>query len=64
MSYEWACGKGIGMDLLAFEAWLGGITALTAPQRRRAWQVLALREATDNLGIETRGSLEQGASRF
>ena len=36
------------MDLTVFEAWLGGIAALTEPQRRRAWQALALSEAAES----------------
>jgi hypothetical protein len=36
------------MDLTVFEAWLGGIAALTEPQRRRAWRALALFEAAES----------------
>ena len=35
-----------------FETWLGGIAALTAPQRRQAWQTMALSEAMDTGDIE------------
>jgi len=52
------------MDLTAFETWLGGIAALTEPQRRRAWQALALSETANSDEIETRRPLDQGASRF
>jgi len=40
------------MDMAEFEHWLGGIASLNEPQRRRAWQALALCEAADsrNLG--------------
>ena len=48
------------MDPTAYEAWLCGITALTEPQRRRAWQSLALFEAAESRDIGTPGSLEQG----
>jgi transposase-like protein len=40
------------MDLTAFETWLVGIDTLTEPQRRQAWQALALREAADSQDIE------------
>jgi transposase-like protein len=50
------------MDLRAFESWLGGIDALTAPQRRRAWQALALSEAADSQDIEMRTASDHGAS--
>jgi transposase-like protein len=50
------------MDLRAFESWLGGIDALTAPQRRRAWQALALSEAADSQHIEMRTASAHGAS--
>src|SRR3982750_2399165 len=49
------------MEPTAYEAWLCGITALTEPQRRRAWQSLALFEAAESSDIGTPGSLEQGA---
>jgi transposase-like protein len=54
------CNKAIGMDLTAFEAWLGGISALTEPQRRRAWQALALSEAADSRGIGSPNPAERG----
>src|SRR5664279_543843 len=40
------------MDTTTFETWLGGIAALTEPQRRRAWQALALAEAADSGDVE------------
>ena len=39
------------MEPSRFETWLGEIAALTEPQRRRAWQALALSEALDNDGL-------------
>jgi transposase-like protein len=41
------------MDVAEFADWLRGIAALTLPQRRQAWQTLALSEASDCDGIET-----------
>jgi transposase-like protein len=41
------------MDVAEFEGWLNGIAALTLPQRRQAWQTLALSEASDSDAIET-----------
>ena len=41
------------MELSAFEAWLDGILVLTEPQRRWAWQALALCEAADTSGVES-----------
>jgi transposase-like protein len=35
------------VDHLTFESWLVGIAALTEPQRRQAWQTLALLEVAD-----------------
>jgi transposase-like protein len=35
------------MDVAEFNDWLIGIAALTPPQRRQAWQTLALAEASD-----------------
>ena len=35
------------MDVTAFEQWFGAIRQLTAGQRRRVWQALALSEASD-----------------
>lgn len=40
------------MEQTAFEIWLGGISALTDPQRRTAWRSLALSEAGTNEAIE------------
>ena len=37
------------MDHPTFESWLVGIAALTEPQRRQAWQALALSEVVDEL---------------
>src|SRR5271165_3668531 len=36
------------MDVAEFEHWLGGIASLNEPQRRQAWQALALSEAADS----------------
>jgi transposase-like protein len=36
------------MDVAAFEHWLSGIASLIEPQRRQAWQALALAEAADS----------------
>jgi len=52
------------VDRATFETWLGGIASLSEPQRRRAWQMLALCEATDGLGVEMPTSLQQSASRL
>jgi transposase-like protein len=41
------------MDATAFDTWLGEISALSEPQRRQAWQALALSEAADSRDIET-----------
>jgi transposase-like protein len=35
------------MDVAEFAGWLSGIATLTLPQRRRAWQTLALAEAAE-----------------
>ncbi len=35
------------MDVAEFNDWLSGIAALTPPQRRQAWQTLALAEISD-----------------
>jgi transposase-like protein len=51
------------MDLTAFETWLRGIDTLTEPQRRRAFEYLALSEATDGHGIETSIASDQEVSR-
>jgi transposase-like protein len=52
------------MDATAFETWLGGIAALTEPQRRRVWLALAMSGAADSGDIETCRPLEQGPARF
>ena len=52
------------MDLTAFETWLGRIDTLSEPQRRRAWQALALSETTDSLDIEMRQTSDQAASNL
>ena len=39
--------KVVSVDRTTFETWLVGIGALTEPQRRQAWQALALSEAAD-----------------
>jgi hypothetical protein len=46
------------MDVADFEFWLSWIAALTVPQRRRAWQALALSEASDGSGDEVRAPLD------
>ena len=50
------------MDQSAFAAWVGEITVLTAPQRRRAWQALALSEAADTGGVEPPGVIDWSPS--
>ena len=40
------------MDPTAFKSWLSGIASLTEPQRRSAWQALALSEAAASAGAE------------
>jgi len=40
------------MDEAEFEGWLSGVAALTPPQRRQAWQTLALSEASGRDDIE------------
>jgi transposase-like protein len=50
------------MDLGAFETWLDGIDTLTEPQRRRAWQALALSEAADSQDFEICTASDQGVS--
>jgi len=52
------------MDLTTFENWLGGIGSLTEPQRRLAWQALALSEAADGQDIPRSTGADQGGSRF
>ena len=41
------------MDVAEFDGWLSKIAALTPPQRRQAWQILALSEAADCDDLET-----------
>src|SRR5271166_392650 len=41
------------MDMAEFANWLSGIAALTLPQRRQAWQTLALSEASDCDDLES-----------
>ena len=41
------------MEPTVFEAWLGGIAALTEPQRSRAWQALGFNKAAENDDRET-----------
>jgi DNA-directed RNA polymerase subunit RPC12/RpoP len=41
------------MDVAAFDGWLSAIAALTPRQRQRAWQTLALSEASAGDDIET-----------
>jgi transposase-like protein len=52
------------LDRAGFETWLGGIAALSARQRRTAWQTLALSEGADSRDAEAHGALDQGASGF
>ena len=52
------------MDLSAFEIGLGGITALTEPQRRRAWHALAVSETADSGGIEVPAPSDPDPLRF
>ena len=40
------------MDVAEFADWLSGVAALTPPQRRQAWQTLALSEASEGDDIE------------
>jgi transposase-like protein len=47
------------MDPTSFKGWLGGIASLTDPQRRSAWQVLALFEAGACPGAEALAALDQ-----
>src|ERR1700753_1305752 len=54
----------IAMDPTAFVTWLEEMASLTAPQRRRAWQALALSEIPDSRDSETRSTIEQGSARF
>jgi transposase-like protein len=41
------------MDVAEFDIWLSEMAVLTAPQRRQAWQTLALSEASDCDDMET-----------
>jgi transposase-like protein len=50
------------MDLRTFESWLVGIDTLTEPQRRLAWQALALSETGDSYDIEKREASDQAPS--
>jgi transposase-like protein len=45
------------MDSGAFDRWVSEITALSHPQRRQAWQALALSEAADNFDGDAGESL-------
>jgi transposase-like protein len=49
------------MDPTTFKIWLGGMASLTDPQRRSAWQALALSEATASPGAEAPAASEQTA---
>jgi len=51
------------MEVSAFETWLGGIAALSEPQRRRAWQALALSEALHPDGVEAPSVMGQDPAR-
>lgn len=51
------------MEPSAFETWLGWIAVLTGPQRRRAWQALAVSEAANTGGVEMPGFMGQDHSR-
>ena len=46
------------MDEAAFKSWLGLIVVLTATQRRDAWRVLALSEASENRDNEAGGAVD------
>jgi transposase-like protein len=48
------------MDPITFKRWLSEIASLTDPQRRSAWQVLALSEATASPGAEAAATSEPG----
>jgi transposase-like protein len=52
------------MDPTAFVTWLDEMASLTAPQRRRAWQALALSETLDSRDSDARSAVEQGSARF
>jgi hypothetical protein len=49
------------MDVAAFDGWLSAIAALTPRQRRQAWQMLALSEATE--GNDFEASLPRSVDR-
>src|SRR5450755_647745 len=52
------------MDQTAFETWLGWISDLNEPQRRRALQALASMEVEDFRGVETPRSSGLARSKF
>jgi transposase-like protein len=47
------------MDPITFRSWLNEITSLTDPQRRSAWQALALSETAASPGAEAPAASEQ-----
>ena len=51
------------MELSAFETWLVGIAVLSEPQRRRAWQALALSEAANTGDVDTPSFTDQDPLR-
>lgn len=46
------------MEVSAFASWLDGIAALSLPQRRQAWQALALSEAVSGPDLEASASFD------
>jgi len=62
IGYHRVLRAGGSMDLTTFEVWLGGIAALSEPQRRRAWQALAICEAAENDALEMHAHPALGAS--
>jgi transposase-like protein len=52
------------MDRTAFETWLGGISTLTASQRRRAGQAFGISGAPDRTDSKTATAADQGSSRI
>jgi transposase-like protein len=50
------------MDPIMFKRWLSGIASLTEPQRRSAWQGLALSETAGSPGVEASAGSEQAAT--
>ncbi len=50
------------MDPITFERWLNGIASLADPQRRSAWQALALSETTASLGAAAPAASEWAAA--